>query len=151
MAYKGSVSQSFIMSLAEAMADSTFLTLVRLKNYKSIGACDVELGPLTFLIGPNGSGKSNFLDALRFVADGLRNSLDHALRDRGGIPGKCGGDPAVTLTTLVSDWSSGFIAGNQAFMHLKSPLVRLADIWCKRSNVYCTARAWSLWSSKGGN
>jgi predicted ATPase len=25
------------------------------------------------------------LDALRFVADGLRNSLDHALRDRGGI------------------------------------------------------------------
>jgi predicted ATPase len=85
MAYKGSVSQSFIMSLAVAMADSTFLTLVRLKNYKSIGACDVELGPLTFLIGPNGSGKSNFLDALRFVADGLRNSLDHALRDRGGI------------------------------------------------------------------
>jgi predicted ATPase len=38
-----------------------------------------------FLVGPNGSGKSNFLDALRFVADGLRSSLDHALRDRGTI------------------------------------------------------------------
>ncbi len=38
-----------------------------------------------FLVGPNGSGKSNFLDALRFVADALRSSLDHALRDRGTI------------------------------------------------------------------
>lgn len=62
-----------------------FLTQVRLKNYKSIKSCDVSLGPLTFLAGPNGAGKSNFLDALRFVADGLRYALDHALRDRGGI------------------------------------------------------------------
>jgi predicted ATPase len=38
-----------------------------------------------FLVGPNGSGKSNFLDALRFVADALRSSLDHALRERGTI------------------------------------------------------------------
>jgi ABC-type branched-subunit amino acid transport system ATPase component len=58
---------------------------VVIRNYKSIAACDVELGPLTFLVGPNGSGKSNFLDALRFVSDALRNSLDFALRDRGGI------------------------------------------------------------------
>jgi predicted ATPase len=62
-----------------------FITRVALKNYKSIAACDVELGALTFLVGPNGSGKSNFLDALRFVADALRSSLDHAMRDRGGI------------------------------------------------------------------
>ena len=67
------------------MRDSTFLRRVVLKNYKSIAACDVQLGPLTFLVGPNGAGKSNFLDALRFVADALRTSLDHALRDRGGI------------------------------------------------------------------
>lgn len=58
---------------------------VKIRNYKSIAACDVELGPLTFLVGANGSGKSNFLDALRFVADSLRTSLDHALRDRGGL------------------------------------------------------------------
>ncbi len=38
-----------------------------------------------FLVGPNGAGKSNFLDALRFVADALRNSLDYALRDRNSI------------------------------------------------------------------
>ncbi|RKU37416.1 chromosome segregation protein SMC [Candidatus Poribacteria bacterium] len=67
------------------MKDSTFITRVVLKNYKSIAACDVQLGPLTFLVGRNGSGKSNFLDALRFVADALNLSLDHAIRDRGGI------------------------------------------------------------------
>jgi predicted ATPase len=58
---------------------------VVLKNYKSIATCDVELGPLMFLVGPNGSGKSNFLDALRFVADALRGSLEHAIQSRGGI------------------------------------------------------------------
>ena len=62
-----------------------FIHRVVLKNYKSIAGCDVQLGRLTFLVGPNGSGKSNFLDALRFVADALRTSLDHAMRDRGGI------------------------------------------------------------------
>lgn len=67
------------------MSDAIFLKRVLIKDYKSIAACNVELGPLTFLVGPNGAGKSNFLDALRFVADALRTSLDHALRDRGGI------------------------------------------------------------------
>ena len=67
------------------MSDSTFLTRVELYNYKSIAYCDVELGPLMFLVGPNGAGKSNFLDALRFVSDALNNSLDHAMRERGGF------------------------------------------------------------------
>ncbi len=65
--------------------ESTFLTRVRIKNYRSIGQCDVPLGPLSFLLGPNGAGKSNFIDALRFVADSLRTTLDHALRERMGI------------------------------------------------------------------
>lgn len=62
-----------------------FLRKVQLRNYRSIGQCHVELNPLTVLIGRNGAGKSNFLDALHFVADSLRSSLDHALRDRGGV------------------------------------------------------------------
>ena len=61
------------------------ITRVVLRNYKSIAACDVELRPLTVVVGPNRAGKSNFLDALRFTAQGLRFSLDHALRERGGI------------------------------------------------------------------
>ncbi len=67
------------------MGDPVFLKRVLLKNYKSIRECSVTLGPLTFLVGQNGAGKSNFLDALRFVTEALTTSLEHALRDRGGI------------------------------------------------------------------
>ncbi|MFH0879239.1 MAG: AAA family ATPase [Lentisphaerota bacterium] len=67
------------------MNDPIFLKRVVLNNYKSIKECSVHLGPLTFLVGQNGAGKSNFLDALRLIADGLNTSLEHALRDRGGI------------------------------------------------------------------
>jgi predicted ATPase len=62
-----------------------FLRRVKVRNYKSIESCAVDLGPLTVLVGKNGSGKSNFLDALRFLTDCLQTSLDHAIRDRGGI------------------------------------------------------------------
>ncbi len=67
------------------MNHTNLITRVVLKNYKSIAACSVKLGSLTFLVGPNGAGKSNFLDALRLVMESLSISLDHALRDRGGI------------------------------------------------------------------
>ncbi len=67
------------------MSDSTFLTRVVFKNFKSIPACDVRLGPLMFLVGPNGAGKSNFLDAIQFVADALKLGLDEAIRRRGGF------------------------------------------------------------------
>ncbi len=62
-----------------------YLRRVSIRNYKSIDQCTVELGELVVLVGRNGSGKSNFLDALRFVSDSLSTSLDHAIRDRGGI------------------------------------------------------------------
>ena len=68
-----------------AEADSRTITRVALRNYKSVAACDVALAPLTVLVGANGAGKSNFLDALRFTAQALRFSLDHALRERGGV------------------------------------------------------------------
>jgi predicted ATPase len=64
---------------------NVFLTRVVLKHYRSIAACDLRLGSLTFLVGPNGAGKSNFLDALALVSDALNNNLPQALRDRGGI------------------------------------------------------------------
>ena len=62
-----------------------FIRRLTLRNYKSIAACQLSLGRLMFLVGPNGSGKSNCLDSLRLVAESLRTSLDHALRDRGTI------------------------------------------------------------------
>ena len=65
--------------------DSLSLTRVRLRQYRSIAAADVRLGPLTFLVGANGSGKSNFLDALRLVSQSLATSPEEALAERGGI------------------------------------------------------------------
>ncbi|HLW77420.1 MAG TPA: AAA family ATPase [Bryobacteraceae bacterium] len=89
---------------------STFLTRIRLKNYKSIATCDVRLGPLRFLVGPNGAGKSNFLDAMRFVTESLRTSLDHAMRDRGGIGEvrrRSAGHPTHFETTLYFQLPGG--------------------------------------------
>lgn len=63
----------------------TFIKRLALENYKSIAECDVELRPLTVVVGRNGSGKSNFVDGLHFVADALRDSLEFAIRKRGGI------------------------------------------------------------------
>lgn len=92
---------------------SVVIRRVVLRNYKSIAACDVALAPLTFLVGANGSGKSNFLDSMRFVADSLRTSLDHALRDRGTIKEvrrRSGGHPnhfAVRIDFVFADGSAG--------------------------------------------
>ncbi len=61
------------------------LTRVTLRNYKSIAASDLEVGPLAILVGPNGAGKSNFLDALRLVAEALRGSLAGVVQERGGF------------------------------------------------------------------
>ena len=98
------------------MKNSTFITRVILRNYKSIAACDVQLRPLMFLVGPNGAGKSNFLDSLRFVADALNSSLDHAIRDRGGIDEvrrRSGGRPkyfSIRLDFTLSEGSTGHYA-----------------------------------------
>ena len=95
------------------MKKSTFITRVALRNYKSIAACDVQLRPLMFLVGPNGAGKSNFLDSLRFVADALNSSLDHAIRNRGGsddIHCRSGDSPkhfSIRLDFTLSEGSTG--------------------------------------------
>jgi predicted ATPase len=100
------------------MAGSVFLTRVVLKNYKSIGVCDVRLGPLTYLVGANGSGKSNFLNALSFAKDALSRSLDIAIRERGGLReiqqrNSASGRPrhfAIALDLMLRDGRIGYYA-----------------------------------------
>jgi len=90
-----------------------FLSRVGIRNYKSIGKCDVSLARVTALVGRNGAGKSNFLDALRFVVDGLQTSLDHALKSRGGIKSvrrQSTGHPrnlALRLEFNLPEWRKG--------------------------------------------
>lgn len=67
------------------MSHAPFIRRVMLRNYKSIGYCDLRLRPLTYLVGQNGAGKSNFMDALHFVRDALFTSLDSAMNERGGL------------------------------------------------------------------
>ena len=67
------------------MPKPPFITRVKLRNYKSIARCDVELGPLGILVGPNGAGKSNFLDALHMASQSLLRPLSETLRERGGV------------------------------------------------------------------
>jgi predicted ATPase len=99
-----------------------FLRRVRIRNFKSIGDCDVDLGRLTVLVGRNGAGKSNFLDALRFVADSLQISLAQAVKSRGGIDAvrrRSTGHPhnfSIELEVNIADWSVatyGFEIGAQ--------------------------------------
>ncbi len=63
---------------------ASMIRRVKIRNYKSIKSCDVELKPFTILVGRNGSGKSNFLDAIRFVAEGTR---PHGSLPQGYVPG----------------------------------------------------------------
>jgi predicted ATPase len=98
------------------LSEYPFLRRVVIKNYRSIAGCDVRLRPLTMLVGRNGSGKSNFLDALRFVADALNTSLNHALRDRGGVNEvrrRSGGHPThfgIRLDLTLPTGASGHYA-----------------------------------------
>ncbi len=62
-----------------------FIHRLKIKNYKSIRAANIQLHPFTVFVGPNGAGKSNIIDALRFVSEALGDSLANAVRQRGGI------------------------------------------------------------------
>ncbi len=64
---------------------SILINRVALQNYRSIGQCEIDLSELNVLVGPNGAGKSNFIDALRLVSESLRETLEYAIRQRGGI------------------------------------------------------------------
>ena len=95
-----------------------FIHRVKLRNYKSIASCDVELGPLAILVGPNGSGKSNFLDALALTRGALDATLDHALRERGGINEvrrRSGGHPSNFAIDLHFTLPDGRRQGHYSF------------------------------------
>jgi predicted ATPase len=101
-----------------AISKPPFLSRVVLRNFKSIGGCDVQLGTLNFLVGVNGSGKSNFLDALHLVRDALASSLDNALNERGGLTEvrrRSSGHPThfgIRLEFVLPDGRSGRYAFN---------------------------------------
>jgi len=51
---------------------------LRIKGYKSLRDCTVELAPLSVILGPNGAGKSNLLDLIGLLS---RLALRETVRD----------------------------------------------------------------------
>ena len=51
------------------------LSRIKLRGFKSIRECDLELNELNVLIGPNGAGKSNFIGFFRLIQQMLQGNL----------------------------------------------------------------------------
>lgn len=62
------------------------LKSVEIEGFKSFGAPGqrVELTGLNFLVGANASGKTNFVSALRFLQNAVRQDVEFAVNDLGG-------------------------------------------------------------------
>src|SRR5260221_6930640 len=58
---------------------------ITIRNFRSLGDVTVDMEDLTVLVGANGTGKSNFLNALRFTRDVIREGLDFALLHQGNF------------------------------------------------------------------
>src|SRR5258707_45668 len=67
------------------MPERFVIERVLIKNFRSILDSSVELPEsLAYVVGPNGSGKTNFIDSIRFIRSGLRDSLEKAMATAGG-------------------------------------------------------------------
>lgn len=93
---------------------------LRLKNFKSVAAADIELGPLTILVGMNSSGKSSVLQAIRLMQQGEQRTtadgvfpLNSSLIRMGTITDvrtiQAEDDPEVGIGLAVSQSESGTV------------------------------------------
>lgn len=64
--------------------DSNQLSTLKLRGYKSIASCEIELGKLNVLIGANGAGKSNFIGFFKLISKILDQQLQSAVGTSGG-------------------------------------------------------------------
>lgn len=64
-----------------------YISRIKLYNWKNFHDCEVSLSERCFVIGANATGKSNFLDAIRFLRDIVKQGggLQSAVDQRGGI------------------------------------------------------------------
>lgn len=60
------------------------LSALKLRGYKSIASCEIELGKINILIGANGAGKSNFIGFFRLISKILDQQLQSAVGTSGG-------------------------------------------------------------------
>src|SRR5262245_11103944 len=60
---------------------------LRVKGYKSLANCSVDLAPLSVILGPNGAGKSNLLDLIGLLSRlASRETVREAFEGHRGRP-----------------------------------------------------------------
>ena len=99
-------------ALGPARIGAVKLVSLNVRRFRSLRDARVRFGDMTVLIGANAAGKSNVLDALRLLAEGVRErDFAEALRGRGGLVSLAWkGEPTshVELETRFEDQGSSF-------------------------------------------
>jgi predicted ATPase len=64
-----------------------YISKIKLANWRNFKEVDISLEHRVFIVGPNASGKSNFLGAVRFLRDIVKQAggLQYAVEERGGV------------------------------------------------------------------
>ena len=83
---------------------TTKLSRIAVGGFKSLGAINLELGPVTVLIGPNGSGKSNFVEIFSLLHSVSDGRLGEYVARSGGADTLLHFGPRVTETMKVETW-----------------------------------------------
>ena len=63
------------------------ITEIKIEGFKSFGTPSqkLQLGPLNFVVGANASGKTNLIQSLRFLRYAVRENVEYAVNELGGI------------------------------------------------------------------
>jgi predicted ATPase len=118
------------------------ITRLQVRNFKSLRAIDLSLGPLNVLVGPNMSGKSNVLDVFFFLQQlifpqpGVQG-ISYAMAQRGGVNEVRwkGGDDALIAVALEGldeigqgtryRYSLELVVGTGDFVNLQSESLKV--------------------------
>lgn len=65
--------------------NSRQLTRIKIKGFKSIKECDLELNMLNIFIGCNGAGKSNFISLFKMLQHMIDGKLEYYVTNQGGV------------------------------------------------------------------
>src|SRR5437763_1875793 len=94
------------------------ITKIKIANFKSFEALEVDLRPLNIVVGGNAAGKSNFLEVFRFLRDLAAHGLEDAVSLQGGMEYlanlKIGRQQPVSLE-VTFDFETFFALGMSEF------------------------------------
>ena len=72
------------------------ISKIRIKGYKSIKECNLNMGMINVFIGTNGAGKSNFISVFKFLQDVIEKQIQWNIGKSGGPSAILYNGPKVT-------------------------------------------------------